>query len=233
MVFDMDHTILSENTDERVLELLKDSTLDEVMAKINKMNNWAHSMQVVFDAMQAENVKVSEIERVVKEIDLNPGFREVFNHLEANRDKFDMVLMTGGNTIYVEWVLEQHKLKNLVQHVYCNISHIVDNTYVKIRPYHVHSCDRCDKAQCKKEMFTEHLQKLEDSDKYKRLVFVGDGPNDYCASLVLRENDVLFPRKNYPLYNMLYNQGLIKTLKCDIIPWADGKVILDTISKFN
>jgi len=50
---------------------------------------------------------------------------------------------------------------------------------------------------CKGQILDEHCRKS--SVKYDVVAFVGDGENDFCPTLRLRETDIVFPRRCFPL----------------------------------
>ena len=62
-----------------------------------------------------------------------------------------------------------------------------------------------------------------------------DGGNDLCLSKKLSEKDYVFPRKNYKLYKLLFNENKKNEIKANIYPWQNGQEIIDileTLQKF-
>ena len=66
----------------------------------------------------------------------------------------------------------------------------------------------------------------------KRFVYVGDGRGDFCPSVKLGQGDYVMPRKNYPLWNLIFNDPIL--VKAEVHEWSDGeeleKVLLHIIS---
>jgi hypothetical protein len=60
----------------------------------------------------------------------------------------------------------------------------------------------------------------------KRL-YIGDGSNDTCGALFLKEKDYLFARKNYELHQII--QKSQNDIKCKLILWSSGKDIINII----
>ena len=65
--------------------------------------------------------------------------------------------------------------------------------------------------------------------KKTNLFYVGDGYNDFCISKKLGKNDIIFPRINYSLYKILFEQNGKKEIKAEIIPWNNGNDICEYI----
>ncbi|KAK4304408.1 hypothetical protein Pmani_023634 [Petrolisthes manimaculis] len=65
---------------------------------------------------------------------------------------------------------------------------------------------------------------------FSTIAYVGDGDNDFCPSIRLRERDLVFPRLGYPLYNKLEQckrKGFY--LDAEIHPWDSGRDILEKL----
>ncbi|EEF45800.1 conserved hypothetical protein [Ricinus communis] len=55
----------------------------------------------------------------------------------------------------------------------------------------------------------------------KRFIYVGDGSPDFCATLKLKEEEFVMPRKDFPLWEFICsNKNLIKA---KILEWSDGE----------
>jgi pyridoxal phosphate phosphatase PHOSPHO2 len=75
----------------------------------------------------------------------------------------------------------------------------------------------------------EDYWKENNKDEYERIIYFGDGGNDLCLSQRLTENDFVFPRKNYKLYKLLFNENKKNEIKAKIFPWENGKEIIDIL----
>lgn len=232
ITLDLDFTILSLNSDYVFLDLLNKNSFDFIEDKRKKSKNWANHMQEVYKKLKEDNVPISKIQERVENIPFNPGFHEFFEFIQKNRDKFDTLIVSGANTLFLKWILEKHNLVNLFPVFYSNIAVPDSNLLIKIKPAHTHDCKVCDESQCKRILFNKHLSDNKiNLDNYSSIVYAGDGENDYCLSTILRQNDVVFPRINFPLHEKLYKKGYDKNLKCKICSWNDGFKILEEVKK--
>ena len=65
------------------------------------------------------------------------------------------------------------------------------------------------------------LKRIQASCLEKRIIYVGDGINDYCPSLKLKETDYVMPRTHYSLWDEINKNPSL--LKASILEWEDGE----------
>jgi pyridoxal phosphate phosphatase PHOSPHO2 len=232
VVLDLDFTILSKNSDYVFLDLLKPSAFDYVEEKRKKSTNWANHMQEVFINLKQCEVPLEKIKDCVENIPFNPGFSEFFQFLREKRENFETLIISGANTLFLQWILEKNNLVDLFPNFYSNVAFPDETKLINIKPAHVHDCSNCDKSQCKRILFSGHLKdKNIDMERYANIIYAGDGENDFCLSTKLREDDILFPRNGFPLYEKLFVRGAADKLNCKICVWDDGFKILEEVKK--
>jgi pyridoxal phosphate phosphatase PHOSPHO2 len=57
---------------------------------------------------------------------------------------------------------------------------------------------------------------------YGRIVYVGDGGNDFCPLLRMREGDLALVRKGFELDIRIREEGLKEGLKCEVKLWEQA-----------
>lgn len=234
LIFDLDNTILSQTTDYEVLKLISESDLSQIT---ESSSNWAKFMQEVYKKMKEKSIDLSQIKSVVENIPMNEGFKELFSIIRENKEKFETLIVSGANTLYIKWLLDCHKLHGVVDDVFANPAEPHDDLLIKIRPLNEdHKCTNCvcDQAQCKKLVLLDYFASkgIHDYNRsYDNLLYVGDGENDFCPSTILCTNHHLFPRECFDLYNMLYRGNRINKLNCKITPWVNGFKIAEVVKK--
>ena len=230
LIFDMDLTILSENTDVVIYKLFKNQeTGNKIKAKESSMYHGDY-MQEVYFAMKEEGITLEDIKNVIINMQLNQGFSEIFDFIKTNKEKFDCILVSGSNTIYVEWILETFQLKDIFKKYYTNPAFPCDEKLILSRNYQSHACKICDGSMCKKNIVEEYLK--EAVTEYERKFYMGDGLNDFCPGTFLLSQDTLFPRINFPLWDKIFNKNKKDELKCKIEPWETGKEILNILKLY-
>lgn len=228
LIFDLDNTILQNTTDYEVLKLIPSVEVDESYI------NWAKYMQKIYLKMKENQVNLEQIKKVIESIPLNEGFTEIFEFVRSNKEKFETLIVSGANTLYIKWVIEFHKFYDIFDGYFSNIAEPDEELLIKILPNHDHDCQCCthDSSQCKKKVLEEYfsLKKKKNAEKiYSSIIFVGDGINDFCPSTVLGNNDLLFPREDFELHQMVSCDNHKGKVKCRIHPWKTGEKILEVI----
>jgi 2,3-diketo-5-methylthio-1-phosphopentane phosphatase len=232
LILDLDNTILSETTDYKVFKLLSETNLKKA---IQPCENWALHMQKIYQIMKEENISLEEIKKTVLSIPLTEGFHELFDFIRQNKSNFEILIVSGANTLYIQWIIECYELNELIDGYYSNPAEPHEDFLIQIRPSHDHECPNCaiDQAQCKKKVLQEHFA-LKDIDyqiEYSSVLYIGDGENDFCPSTLLEHKHHLFPRENYALHKMIFVEDYGKKLKCNIHPWKSGLKIVEVLKK--
>lgn len=62
---------------------------------------------------------------------------------------------------------------------------------------------------------------LDDEEKNKKIIYLGDGSGDFCPSLKLKESDYLMPRINFALCDLVSKNS--NDIKAHVHEWRDGE----------
>jgi pyridoxal phosphate phosphatase PHOSPHO2 len=65
----------------------------------------------------------------------------------------------------------------------------------------------------------KRIQASVSAEGEKQFIYVGDGKNDFCPALTLKETDALMPRKNFPLWELICNNKML--VEANIQEWSD------------
>ena len=150
--------------------------------------------------------------------------KELFDYLENNKERYDVVILSSGYYYQIKTVLSYNRMLKPVKEIISTHSKIEGNI-VKVFQLKDFYCNICNPCQCKSCEIKEYYKKNK-RENYGKVIFVCDGGNDVCLAKDLNENDILFPRKDFALYRKLDNEGLKNELKCEINPWVDGYEII-------
>lgn len=55
----------------------------------------------------------------------------------------------------------------------------------------------------------------------KQFIYLGDGNGDYCPSRQLGDEDYVMPRKNFPLWELIFTNSLV--IKAEVHEWSNGE----------
>jgi len=256
MIFDMDFTVLNENSDYEIRDLLsKDDR--ELVANSKDYKSWADEVNAYFNRMKLRGVTIDDIKNRIQRIPLTDGFNEIFHTIrqikllkgieEYKNTNLDVMFLSGANVKYVNWVLEKHSITDIVDDYISFSCKDIDGKLV-VGDYHSHSCKSCDKSLCKEKAIKDYIDNIVNTKykdtknfKYDKICYVGDGGNDYCAGIAISDINVnyknhLMVRKGFILHRMLYDhegnpRPKSKVLKCEISLWGDGYELSKQITK--
>lgn len=231
-IFDMDHTILDLNTDIELIKMLINKCPDKINA-IKIEDNWADYMSKVMDIMKSEGFAISEIKSFIETLELNIGFKDLFDFIKENQNKFEVIIFSGCNTIFVEWVIRYRKLDNLVYKYYSNVAEYTNDGAIAIKSTHFHDCKECDRSQCKQTLLIDYLSEREKENiTFKNKIFIGDGSNDFCLTKVLSKNDLVCYRIGFSLEKKIKRWLEFNNTEdyvCKLLPWNTGFEIIESL----
>jgi len=232
IIFDMDHTILDLNTDVELIKILKKKCPEKIGA-IEEKGNWAFYMNDVMNLMRNEGFAISEIKSFIESLELNIGFKDLFDFIKQNQNKFEVIIFSGCNTIFIEWIIQYRQLENLIYKFYSNIAEYTNDGAIAIKSTHDHDCSDCDKSQCKQILLRNYLfERKKENITFKNMVFIGDGSNDFCLTKILTNNDLVCYRIGYLLEKKI--QKWLEINKqgeylCRLLPWNTGFEIIERL----
>lgn len=250
IAFDMDHTILDGNSDYLIRDLLKPNKKIEINSycRLNKLS-WMSEMQMVFDELHYSKISINEIKDKIISIPFTKGMIELFDFLRKlklenesynyNKNqildnksiKIQIIILSGANMMFIKWVIEKMNIQDLIDNYY-SFSCLEYNNKLILGKFHEYKCNTCDPFLCKKKAIEDfHIK----DNNYEKVIYLGDGLNDYCACLALNrvKNSIIYYRDNYNLDYFLHkDQNAIENkskLKSKLFKWSNGFDILNNL----
>jgi 2,3-diketo-5-methylthio-1-phosphopentane phosphatase len=227
IIFDFDNTIVDGFSDFPAIELIENKVKkDQILGKYIQ-GSWIEVMQEIFNELSLQNVGIDVIKEAVENVKLTEGFNELIEFVNTKSNLFESIIISGGNSIFIEWLIKKHKHK--FQTYYALPAIIENQSIIKVEKHHIHTCKICPIEQCKQKVIEDHIKNRQDT-KYQNFFFVGDGYNDYCPAVWLGPKDYIFPRENYILQKLINDNR--NKIRCNISPWKTGHDILKILKKF-
>jgi len=128
----------------------------------------------------------------------------------------------------IEHILDNEGLRSMFSKVYTNPASFDSSGCLHLSPYHRQDwCSISPANMCKGQILEEHCRKS--GIKYDVVAFVGDGENDFCPTLRLRECDMVFPRRTFPLDKHII-EGRDK-VAANVRPWETGRDIMSSLKE--
>lgn len=192
--------------------------------------------------LHAEGVKADEIIAAQKRLYVHPAMvRGVKALRSAASPRTDCFLLSNSNSVYLQSVLEANGLFppafDLFNEIVTNPATVESNGLLNLRrrvspdgPQH--DCKvGCSANMCKGAEMDAYLDRHGGRSQYDRLIYLGDGGNDFCPVLRFGKNDVALVRKGYGLERRIREEGGVQ---CDVRYWRHAwevEELLDLLRK--
>lgn len=196
-VFDFDHTIIEGNSDVEITKLLKKGPIPKEIRELHKTDGWTAFMQAIFDLLHRQEIKEESIKTLISHLPAVPGMPELIRVLNQSFNT-DVIIISDSNSYFINCWIEANDLKNNVLKVFTNPAQF-DNDLLNIKMYHLQdSCKLSTKNLCKGQIMEEFIEdQANNGCLYDRVLYFGDGTNDFCPILRLKKNDLACVRKNF------------------------------------
>ncbi|XP_050363968.1 inorganic pyrophosphatase 2-like [Argentina anserina] len=230
VIFDFDKTIIDCDSDNWVVEELG---MNHLFTQLLQNLPWNSLMDRMMTELHNRGKKIEDIEECLKKVPLHPSIASAIK--SAHAFGCDLRVVSDANMFFIETVLKHHGLLDYFSEINTNPSLVDEQGRLRIFPYHdfnssSHGCRICPSNMCK-GLVMEKIRALVLAEK-KQLIYVGDGAPDFCAGLKLNEGDVLMPRKNFPIYDLISANPLL--IEAKIHEWSDwdelGTNLLNTLN---
>ncbi|XP_075436451.1 phosphoethanolamine/phosphocholine phosphatase isoform X2 [Ascaphus truei] len=227
LTFDFDETIVNENSDDSVVRAAPRQELPDWLRQTFQEGFYNQYMQRVFEYLGDNGVRLLDLQDVYENIPLSPGMSDLFRFLAKNQEHFEIILISDANMFGIESSLRCHGWHSLFRRVISNPTNSEKSGHLILGPYHSHTCPQCPANMCKRKILTEYLtERAQDGVEFEKLLYVGDGANDFCPSVVLTSTGVAFPRKNYPMHQMIREMEKQKAAyQATVVPWDSADVV--------
>lgn len=243
-VFDFDETIVDCNSDSWVHQLLADKRIPLDLEYRMGQDYFKH-VQSVLNHLYSKGVRKRDYNECLGAMPAVEGIVDpLIKTLGNNPDTYDVVILSDANSFFIDSYLQATGLKDSIFSVITNHGEFSDDGQLLIKEYHNQThCDLSSRNLCKGEALKNFIGRrmLDDKTVYNRVYYVGDGQNDFCPCVKLGSSDFIFPRKGYPLericndvksdqiFSNEVNEKRFE-LKATVVPWTDGRDILQTLT---
>ena len=190
--WDFDNTITSEDTAVHALSKL-DAHAKTMLYDYSGALCWVDFLNELFASLKSKHYQTSAIVLALKSIPIALEIKEVIRLLTEK--EIPQYIVSGGNTLFIREALNGH---NMLHHfpdsnIFANHS-VIHEDQIKISPFcpneQPHGCERCESYMCKSKIIDELRVKHADC----RIIYIGDGANDFCPTLNLTKNDIVLAK---------------------------------------
>ncbi|KAH8387440.1 hypothetical protein KR093_007115, partial [Drosophila rubida] len=230
--FDFDHTIVSQNTDTVVRDLLPAQLISSTLLNELMENDcWTEYMSEVFRLLHVQQVSEARIRDTIRCIPEVPGFVRLIKHLKQ-RLHFDLIIISDSNSVFIDEWLRAHNLCDCFDAIFTNPAHFDEHGQLQVRPHHRQTDCKLSASNLCKGRVLEHFvieQDLRFNIRYDHVFYIGDGNNDICPVLRQRACDFACARQGFAMErHLLKNRHKLK-LRANLLIWRSGFELLDQL----
>lgn len=218
IVFDFDRTLIEDDSDRWVLTKMG---LTQLFRDLRPTLPWNSLMDRLLEELHIRGKSVDDIAECLKEMPLHPNVVAVIKYAHALG--CDLKVASDSNQFYIRTILEHNGIYSCFSEIITNPA-VVDEGRLRIFPYHgaaaPHGCNLCPSNLCKGRLIEQIQVSLSESES-KRLIYLGDGNNDFCPALKLAASDYVMPKKDFPLSERIMKNPQV--VKAEVCLWNDSK----------
>lgn len=232
VAFDFDHTIVNDNTDVVVQNLIPKHKISDEVKKLYSSDGWTTFMQEIFRLLHRDGVTPAQIRDAIVGIPAAPGMDTLLRQLKQNRA--EVIIVSDSNSVFINDWLSYMNLEDTVTQVFTNPAHYDDAGFLHLQMYHLQDwCELSSKNLCKGHILESYItERAAQGIAFSKVAYVGDGKNDLCPSLRLSDNDLIFAREGFALVKRIreMQQDRDERLKAKVHVWESGGDIFNVIS---
>ncbi|KAI5123066.1 hypothetical protein M0805_000500 [Coniferiporia weirii] len=220
VVFDFDWSLADQDTDRWIFEILAPH-LRRKMKTLKSVVQWTDLVAQSLREVHAEGKTREDIENALRIMPFHPAMIRAIKKLKARTDvDTTFFILSNSNSVFISTILQAKEITDIFDLVVTNPAEWDPSGLLKLRrrvdpdgPQH--SCIvGCSPNMCKGDELDTFLK---DRASYDRVVYVGDGSNDFCPVIRLREQDTILCRTHRGLQRRIDQEGGVR---CNIKYWG-------------
>ncbi|RDB24919.1 Inorganic pyrophosphatase 1 [Hypsizygus marmoreus] len=235
VVFDFDWSLADQDSDRYIFEVLA-SDLRRHMKTAKLETQWTDLVAESLRKIHSRGITREQIENTLRNMPFHPAMVRGVSKLKAE-GKTTFFCLSNANEIFISTILKSKGLHDLFDEIITNPAEWDESGLLKVRrrvdpsgPQH--GCTvGCSANMCKGEELEAFLAR--NTTKYDRIVYVGDGSNDFCPILRLRSHDKVLCRSFRGLETRITKEGEKEGLKAQIHYWAGAWEVEELLGKLS
>lgn len=222
IAFDFDHTIVEENSDIVARKLINMDLIPEAVRKLYQTRGWTDYMAEIFKLLHKHKISEDTISEAMRKMIPTEKMPELLQWLRE--EGHEIIIISDSNSMFIDEWLRYNNLSDCVARVFTNPASFDESGLLVIKPYHDQDwCDLSTRNLCKGYILETHIrERLDEGASFEFIAYVGDGLNDFCPSLKLCANDIVFPRAGFPLHNKIFDPKEKNKVVAGVYPWTNA-----------
>ncbi|KAG8906711.1 hypothetical protein FRB99_006309 [Tulasnella sp. 403] len=224
VVFDFDWSMADQDTDRWVMEVLAPD-LRRKMRDLSDVVQWTDLVAQTLVELHGRGGTREQIIDSLKIMPFHPAMVRAVKKLQAAKSpETTFLCLSNANQVYINTILEARGLTDLFDEIVTNPATWKESGLLEVRrrvdpngPQH--SCQvGCNPNMCKGEELTAYLERK--GETFDRMVYIGDGTNDFCPILRFRAQDLVLARSFRGLQERIKKEGDAAGLKPQVKYWG-------------
>ncbi|XP_058821211.1 pyridoxal phosphate phosphatase PHOSPHO2-like isoform X2 [Topomyia yanbarensis] len=233
-VFDFDHTICELNTDVVVRDLLDQSLITPEIKSIVRSCGWIPYMQRIFRLLHQSGICKLDILSAIRSIPEVAGMKTCIAEMAKNN--FHIIIVSDSNSEFIKVWSDFNEIGQYIHTTFTNPAKFNGNGALEVHPFHHQTeCSLSSRNLCKGKIVDDFLdnQSVVANTEYEQIFYIGDGRNDVCPMLRLKDNGFACPREGYACYDALSNaiKQRSTSYEAKILKWTNGFHLMSLIWK--
>ncbi|KAJ3272666.1 hypothetical protein HK104_004419 [Borealophlyctis nickersoniae] len=218
-----------DDTDRFVINQLAPALADKVI-ELHGTVQWTDLMNMMHLELYKLGFRNDDITKAVRNIAFSPSMIETI-HL-ATSSNAEIIILSDSNSVYIDEVLQEHNIRENITRVITNPAWFDVNKGLHVQRLTTdppHGCPiGCAVNICKGKELLDHIAS---SGAYERIVYIGDGRNDFCPATKLSSNDVVLPRQNRGFAKLLTNPAYRDRIVAEVTLWDTAEDLLSVFKR--
>jgi len=192
---------------------------------------WTDIVALTMVELHERGITRAQIEGALRAVPVHPAMIRAVKAIKAaSKPKTTLLCLSNANSVFISTILEYHGLGDLFEEIVTNPAEWTEDGLLRVRrrvdpdgPQHTCKVG-CSPNMCKGEELDAYLARSEKS--FDRLVYVGDGGNDFCPILHFKSaTDIVCVRRYRELEKRIRNEGEKAGLKASLQYWTGAWVV--------
>ncbi|KAK9899431.1 hypothetical protein P389DRAFT_48499 [Cystobasidium minutum MCA 4210] len=214
VVFDFDCSIPDNDTDRYVLEVL-DPKLRLRMEELKDKMQWTDLVADTMVELHKRGGTKEDVISALQVLPVHPAMKRGVRNLKARKDiDTTFLCLSNSNQVYINTILQHHGLTDIFSDIITNPAAFTSDGMLEVKRRVLasdtkqHQCTvGCSANMCKGEELEAYIEQHGGRSAFDRIVYVGDGSNDFCPLLRLKSTDLALVRFDFALARRIAKQG--------------------------
>lgn len=210
-----DRSLVDQDTDRYVHEVLCPPLRAELQRR-KSSEQFTDLCASLLVKLHSQGFRPDDIRSALQTLPFHPGVKRGVTNLKA-AGQTTFFLLSNSNTVYIDTILTHHKLGSLFDEIVTNPAAFNDDGALILKRRVLatdekqHGCKvGCSANMCKGAELEAFLERNGGRETFERIIYVGDGGNDFCPVLRLGTGDVAFVRKFRGLQTRIAKEGGVR-----------------------